>query len=707
MKYLFFFVLILPLPILAQTLPFDPEIIKKGSVPANYYQSLPSTTWLDGERLRITTQGQSVILNPKTGKTTSASSTSLDDNQKKLQVKNNDLYLITPSGETRLTHDPLPEQNPMFSPDSTFIAYTKGNNLYTYHLTNKVEKQLTHDGSNTILNGYATWVYWEEIYGRATNYRAYWWSPDSKKIAYMRFDESNTPMFPLYSSVGQHGYLEETRYPKAGDPNPTAKLGFISPEGGETIWADFNENEDQYFGWPKWISDGSGLIVQWINRGNDHLIIYNVNPAQGKKNKIYEEQQKTWISIDEAEERLHLLEDTNEMLIVSDKTGWKQIYRYSIDGTFKNAVTNGEFTVTDVYGVDPKSKTVYFQARGLENSARFDVYKVGLDGKNLKRITFGNFSHRHINPSPELNYFVTTYSNIDTPFSVALIDNDGKMVKELGSMKGKDFDRYARAKTEIIRVKSEDGLFDLPLAVTYPTGYQPGKRYPVLISIYGGPDAGTVFDQWNWNPSREWYAMEGLVQVSFDHRASGHFGKKGLNYLHRNLGDWEIRDYSTMAKYLINQGIADPERIAITGFSYGGYITCLALTKGADIFTHGMAGGSVTDWKYYDTAYTERFMDTPQENPQGYKSSSVLTYVDRYKGFLQIVHGAMDDNVHMQNSIQLINDLQEAKKEFEVMIYPESRHGIVGNKGLHYQNLKNRFIYKHLLRKEMPESLLK
>jgi dipeptidyl-peptidase-4 len=272
-------------------------------------------------------------------------------------------------------------------------------------------------------------------------------------------------------------------------------------------------------------------------------------------------------------------------------------------------------------------------------------------------------------------------------------------------MKGKAFQNYSPARTELIRVKSDDGRYDLPLVITYPSNYTPGTRYPVLLSIYGGPNAGTVFDQWSWTPARQWLAEEGMVQVAFDHRASGHFGKEGANFLHRNLGEWELRDYSTMARYLINEGIADPERIGITGFSYGGYMSCLALTKGSDVFTHGMAGGSVTDWKYYDTAYTERFMDTPQENPEGYRAASVLTYVNDYKGNLLITHGTMDDNVHMQNSLQLVSDLQNAKKDFEFMLYPEERHGYRGEKGVHFQRLKNKFIYQHLLRKPMPDVL--
>lgn len=707
MKHLLILTLFIQLPVLAQELPFDKGDLMKGNTPRDFYTQLPSATWVDHQSLKISAAGRTSVLNLATGKTSEARSET-SSLQPGLKIKENDLFLVTASGEKRLTHDSLPEQNPLFSPDGNYIAYTKGNNLFTYNLKSSREIQLTSDGSQTILNGYATWIYWEEIYGRSTRFRAYWWSPDSKKIAYMRFDESKTPMFPLYSSKGQHGHIEETRYPKAGDPNPTAKLGFVSPEGSATVWADFNEKDDQYFGWPQWLSDGSGLIVQWINRGNDHLKIYNVSPGSGSKKQIYEEQQKTWISIDEAEKRLHLLEGTGEMLLVSDKSGWKQLYLYGLDGKLKNAVTDGKFTVTEVYGIDPATRTVYFQARGRENTARFDLYRVGLDGKNLKRLSFGAYSHRQIVPSPDLSYFVTTYSNVNMPTKTTVIDNTGKIVKELGEMKGKNFGRYKLAETRLIRIKSDDRLYDLPMIITYPANYSAGTKYPVLISIYGGPDAGTVYDQWNWTPARQWLAEEGLVQVAFDHRASGHFGKEGLNYLHRNLGEWEIRDYSTMARYLVSEGIADPERIGITGFSYGGYISCLALTKGgADVFTHGMAGGSVTDWRYYDTAYTERFMDTPQENPEGYKSSSVLTYVDRYKGMLQITHGAMDDNVHMQNSLQLVSDLEDAKKDFELMIYPEERHGYGGNKGAHYQNLKNKFIYRHLLRKEMPAALMK
>jgi dipeptidyl-peptidase-4 len=214
-------------------------------------------------------------------------------------------------------------------------------------------------------------------------------------------------------------------------------------------------------------------------------------------------------------------------------------------------------------------------------------------------------------------------------------------------------------------------------------------------------------DRWSFNAGQQWYAKEGLIQIAMDHRASGHFGKEGVNYMYHDLGDWELKDYSTIVKYLINKGYADPKKICMTGFSYGGYMTCLALTKYADVFTHGMAGGSVTDWTFYDTHYTERYMGTPANNAEGYKTSSVLNYTDKYKGMLQIVHGVIDDNVHVQNSLRLISALEDNKKDFEFMLYPGGRHGWGGNKGLHFQNLKTKFIYRYLLEKPVPQELLR
>jgi dipeptidyl-peptidase-4 len=270
-------------------------------------------------------------------------------------------------------------------------------------------------------------------------------------------------------------------------------------------------------------------------------------------------------------------------------------------------------------------------------------------------------------------------------------------------VKGPDFDKYQLAQTKLTTVKSSDGAFDLPVSITYPLNFDSTKKYPVWITIYGGPDAGTVFDR--WKPSgglTQWWAQEGIIQVSMDNRSSGHFGKKGMNYIYKQLGKWEIEDYTTCAKWIRSQPWADATKIGISGGSFGGYISCMALTYGADVFTHGIANYSVTDWKLYDTHYTERFMNKPQDNPEGYKNTAVLTYVNRYKGLLRIVHGTTDDNVHMQNSLQLINALEDRGKHFELMMYPDQRHGIQGGKSYHNFMETCRFIYENMLNKPLP-----
>ncbi len=672
---------------------------------------MPSVTkWLDDSRLILKRDGKNYVIDCKTGTETEATDADMKTDTKpdkpSVFLKAGDVYVRVSGTETQLTNDKDKKANPTLSPDGNYVAYTKNNDLYTVNIATKKETRITSDGSETILNGYASWVYTEEILGRRSAYRSFWWSPDSKRIAFFRTDDSPVPVFTITDGAGLHGLVEKERYPKVGDPNPEVKVGIVQPDGGNIVWADFNAKDDQYFGMPYWMPDGSSLLVQWMNRLQDNLIIYEVSTTTGTKREFYNEKQKTWVDLDDGGERIHFMENGTGFILFNDATGWKHMYFYDMKGKLVNAVTSGKFTVTDLTYVDEKKGVVYFTARSLENTARNDFYRVNINGKNMERLTLGGYNN-NINLSPGGSYFVTTYSNSTTPPKMTLISNKRKIIKELGDAKGAEFDNYTLAKTEIVRVKSDDGLYDLPMKITWPVNMDKNKKYPVLISIYGGPNAGTVMDTWGLGGNQQWYAKEGLIQVSMDHRASGHFGKEGVNYMYHNLGYWEIKDYSTLVKWLIANGNADATKICITGFSYGGYMSCYALTYGSDVFTHGMAGGSVTDWTFYDSHYTERYMGTPANNAEGYKTSSVLTYVDKYKGMLQIVHGVIDDNVHMQNSLRLIDKLEDAKKDYEFMIYPGGRHGWGGNKGLHFQNLKTKFIYRYLLEKEVPKSMLK
>ena len=676
-------------------------------------QPLPVfSKWIDDTHFILLRKGSRFTVDARTGEEIatvdeSISIKSNDGLKGTILTKEGNLFLNRNGKELQLTNEKEKKSNATISPDGKYVAFTKNNDLYTIEINSKKVNRLTNDGSKLILNGYASWVYMEEILGRSSQYRSYWWSPDSKKIAFFRSDDTKVPLFVITNAKGLHGEVEYTHYPKVGDPNPSVKIGIISPNGGAAVWTNINEKQDQYFGMPYWKPDGSSLLVQWMPRSQDQLKIYEVNPKTGNIKEFYSEQQKTWIKLTDDGERISFLKNGKGFILSSDKTGWKHLYYYDMNGKLINQITTGNFTVNKLEFIDEANQLVYFSAKGKENTARKDYYSVSMDGTNLKRLSFGDYNHSLVSSSPTASFFITTYSNSATPEKMVLFNNQGKIIKELGDSKAAGFDDNSIAKTDFLRVKSDDGLFDLPMKVTWPINMDPTKKYPVLISIYGGPDAGTCWDSWTLTGAQQWYAKEGLIQVVMDHRASGQFGKVGVNYMHRDLGHWELVDYATMVKWLIANKQADPTKICIAGFSYGGYIGSLALTKGAEVFTHALVGGPVTDWTLYDSHYTERFMDLPSENPEGYKTGNVMNYVDKYKGVMQIVHGEIDDNVHMQNSLQLISKLQDAKKDFEMMVYPGGRHGWPGNKAMHFQNLKTQFIYKHLLEKPVNTLMLK
>lgn len=694
--------LISPMLADAQTkkdLSFD-EIWKNQ--PKGFYNSLPRIgEWADNDayiEIRTDANGKSQSYRVTADKGKASVYVPPVGTHNVVYVKDNDVFIKTPAGEeTRLTNNGEEEKNPTLSPDEKYVAFTRNNNLYAVEVASKKETQFTRDGSDVIYNGWASWVYYEEILGRATRYRAFWWSPDSRHIAFMRFDDTKVPIFPIYSEVGQHGYLENTRYPKAGDPNPTVKMGIVPVTGGHIAWADFDEQEDQYFGTPFWTPDGSALWMQWMPRDQNNLKIYAIDPASGKKKEMYDEKQDTWV---DWYYDVNFLKNNKGFIVLSSKSGWDHIYHYNMDGSLNKQITNGDWRVKDVLLVDEKKNLVYFTAR-KEATTRYDLYKVSLEGGTPTRLTFGDYSHS-VKLSPSGKYFITTYSNLSTPTKVALLNTNGKIIRELGDMKGPEFDQYNLAPTLLTSYKTRDGL-TLPMTIMWPLHMEAGKKYPVLVSVYGGPDAGSIYEIWPRGLAKQWLAKEGVIQVTIDNRAGGHLGKIGMNYIHRNLGIHEIEDFMDATRWLNTREGVNPDKVCITGGSFGGYMTCMALTYGADVFKYGIASFSVTDWQLYDSHYTERYMDTPADNPEGYKNTAVMTHADKYKGLLRIVHGTMDDNVHMQNSIQLVDKLEDLNKHFEFMLYPGERHGWGGLKSRHSTLEAYRFYYNNLLEKQLPK----
>jgi dipeptidyl-peptidase-4 len=609
----------------------------------------------------------------------------------KVDIIDGDIYLLSAGTKVKLTDTEVVEKLPSLSPDHKWVAFIRDNDLYAVEIATGAEIRYTNDGSETIMNGYASWVYYEEILRRNSKYCAFWWAPDSKHLAFYRFDDSDVPVVPLYDIGGQHGSVELTRYPKAGDPNPKVQAGIVPVDGGSVVWADFNPNEDQYFGTPFWRPDGSGLLVQWMPREQNNLKLYDIDPDSGKKKEIYHEQQATWINwVD----RLRWID--SGFLMVRDYDGWEQIYYHASDGKLKYQLTTGRNWNTQIVRVDEKTQTVYYRSNA-ELSTRTDLYSAQLDGKHQKRLTFGNFTHTKLLLSPDAHYLLTNYSTSEIPERIAMINLRNGDIKEIADSKGTRFDSIQIPKREIVWLKTKDG-FELPGRIVWPKVLQEGEKYPVIINIYGGPNHQSVSDGWvDFLSSKEDMAV---IRVGFDHRGSGHCGKLGLNYLHRNLGKWEMEDYIAWVTWLRQQPYVDPDKIMITGGSYGGYLTALALTYGSAYFNYGIADYPVTDWQLYDSHYTERYMDLPKDNPEGYHFGSVMTHAANYRkngrSMLLIQHGTMDDNVHIQNTYQLADALQSLNKPFELMIYPGERHGWRGAKTPFTVDTRREFQEKHL-----------
>jgi dipeptidyl-peptidase 4 len=607
-------------------------------------------------------------------------------------VKDGELYYSdgTTAAPRQITANPGLEVNPRLSPDKKKVAFTRDNDLYVIDLATNLEQRLTMDGTKLIYNGYASWVYFEEILGRPSQYCAFWWSPDGKKIAFLRFDDTEVPLYILMRGDSLHGAPEYTRYPVPGDPNPKVKLGIADLETGKIAWAKFDYDVDQYIAWPSWKPDSKEMMIQVLNRDQNHMQFFMIKPETGDLRKIYDEERPTWVDFFED---IYILENGTGFILNSYRNDWNNLYYHDWNGKLLAPLTNVKWRVSGITKVDEAKGIVYFTGRPESTENHF--FSVKLDGTGLIQLTEGAGSH-FVSLSPGGSYLIDNWNSVAIPGKKELRDKNGKLVKLLNETKS-EFDPTKHQRSEYVRIPSTDG-FQLPAVITYPVNFDPAKKYPVVFTIYGGPDAGGVRNAFTSN-TPGWFAQNGIITINVDHRASGQFGKKGIDYMYRNLGKWEMVDYEEAVKWLRTKPYVDATRMGITGGSYGGYTTCMALTAGADYWTHGMALFSVTDWGLYDDIYTERFMDTPKQNPEGYKNGTAMNFADKLKGKLFIVHGEMDDNVHMQNSIQLISKLQDLNKDFQFMMYPNGRHGWGGPKAIHLRDLQNKFWLKEFFGK--------
>ncbi len=598
--------------------------------------------------------------------------------------------------------------NPSFSPDNSLVAFIYKGNLYTYKFSDDKLVKLTTDGSDVVYNGRASWVYYEEILGRSSRFKAYWWSPDSKSIAFYHFDDSQVPMFPVYDISASKNQILETHYPMAGEKNPEVKIGFVNVNGGDIIWADFNEKDDQYFGIPFWNDDASKFIIPWMPRVQQDLLFYSVDPLSGKKESIYKEHQDSWINWPEQMEFVK-----GGFYMIRDFSNWEQIYFQSYDGKSLKQITSGKNWDINIIKIDQKNGYIYFTSK-REISTREDFYKVNIKNGKITRLSEGEFTYQYVSLSEDNKYFTAIRSNAVTPYSQVVIptDGSGKILFCIES-KGENFEKYDIALPKMLYIQTSDG-YTIPAKITLPVNFDENKKYPVIIYMYGGPNSPQVADRWSGVSSRnQWWAYQDVIQLVMDHRGSGHCGKEGLNFMYRNFFNIELKDFIEWAKYLKSLPYVNPDKIGINGFSYGGSMTTLCVTEGSDYFKYGIAGGGVYDYMLYDSHYTERYMDTPQRNPEGYARTKMSKRIaeSKYKGdntnMLMLTHGAADDNVHIQNTMSLALDLQKMGKQFEMMIYPTQLHGYRGEQGAFSELADYRFWYRYLLEKDVPETLVK
>ena len=645
------------------------------------------------------------VFNAKTGKTRTGVSA---------PEKYSD-FPIRPEGAVNLT----------YSPDSTRIAFTRNNDLYVVDIATGKETRLTDDGTDLILNGYASWVYYEEILGRPSRYRAFWWSPDSRKIGFYRFDNSEVPLFPIYSAfanpkaasvqyqspsvtdLGIGGSLSETRYPKCGQTNPQVRIGIVNLDDNETVWADFDPTLDQYFGIPFWGPDSEEFFIARMPRLQNTVDLYAVSVYDGSKRHVYNETYKTWLNWFDGV----VFTDSGLYMAREFETGWQQIYFLSYDGNIFRRLTDGPNWGINIVRVDEKNGTVYYTAK-RDATVRQALYKVDSKGV-IVALTDPAYNVAGVVFSPDGKYFAASYSNVTTPTQVAVFPTTGKNLCKgtlVADMKGQDYDPHKYALGELVYMTTEDG-FKLPGMIVYPRNFDTSKKYPVHVDIYGGPNTPMVRDRWvTPNESNQWYSENGIIQITVDPRAAGHNGREGLDMIYRQLTVWEVKDFVAWANWLKSLPYVDGDKIGVEGFSFGGTMTSMLLMQAPESFHYGIAGGGVYDWTLYDSHYTERYMDTPQANPEGYEKSKVLNYIDgypvEYDGntavepvMLKLTHGTGDDNVHHQNTLQLIDAMHKENKKFDFMIYPDGMHGYRGYQGRHFDMANREFWLKYLLGK--------
>ncbi|PTN09632.1 S9 family peptidase [Mangrovibacterium marinum] len=594
------------------------------------------------------------------------------------------------------------QQLATFSPDGERVAFVRDNNLFVKSLKFGTESQVTTDGQfNQIINGAPDWVYEEEF----SFSKAFAWSPDSKFLAFMRFDETEVPQFSMSMFKGMAPSHEENalypgdyrfKYPKAGEKNSIVSVHVYDIKSKTTVKADVGSETDQYIPRIKWMADAADLAVMRLNRKQNQLDVLLVNPFTGDSRLFYSEKNKRYVA-EEFLDDFTILPDNDYLVINSERSGYAQLYLYNRQGYEVRQLTSGDYDVTKFYGFDPKKKIFYYQA-AKESPMQREIYYVSLDGKKKGRLSQQDGTN-DAEFSSGFQYYINTYTNLTTPKQTTLHSNDGKLIRVLEDNKAlqEKLADYRIAAREFFHFETSEGVA-LNGWMIKPVNFDPNVKYPVVMTQYSGPNSQEVLD----NFSIDWHnylAQEGFVVACVDPRGTGARGEEFRKCTYRQLGKYESDDQVETAKYLGSLPFVDRDNIAIWGWSYGGFMTLLSLEKGGDLFKAGIAVAPVTNWRYYDTVYTERFMRTPRENPNGYDDNSPLSHPEGITGRLLLIHGSADDNVHVQNSMEFSEALVQAGIQFDMAIYTNRNHSIYGgNTRLHLYRRMTDFLKANLMK---------
>jgi len=592
----------------------------------------------------------------------------------------------------RWTNTSEDENDAEFSPDGTKIAYTRANDLYVLDLERENEIRLTDSGCDSVLNAVLDWVYTEELYTRGDR-RAFCWSPDSERLAFLQLTESQVPRFPLVDWMERNPTHEFQHYPKPGDVNPRARVGIVSADGGDVEWADTGAPDDSYIPRLSWLGDGSAVAIQTLNRGQDRLALIFAVAGAGKASVIFEETADTWVNVNSLQ---HFYAKKRQFIWGSERSGHQHLYLYNQDGSLNHEITWGDWEVISLEGVNESKGRVYVTAN-KKTVLEHHLYEVSDKTGEVRQITSGDGTHS-VTLSPDFRYFIDRFSNELRPTVVTVRDVKGHELFELGDQMTPELERTVRPVPEFLTFKSTSG-HDFYCSITKPTGFNPLEKYPALVYVYGGPHDQVV--RRRWSSSSLWHSMmadKGYIVFAMDNRGSSGRGKEWEDVIARKLGQHELEDQIAGVDYLRSLPYVDGERIGIWGWSYGGYMTLMALFKAPDVFKVGTAVAPVTDWRLYDSIYTERYMKLPSENEEGYHDSSPINFVDDFSGRLLVMHGDADDNVHTQNTYQLIQRLIEAGKRFDFVPFPQKDHGISGPTArVHLFTRMTEFFDEHLL----------